>query len=92
MDHYRESEVNRFVAIGATAMVALGLGFWGLRSYAQQELKRDALEAPWVVAARAEHGSWHRVERTLHAPAASEEVQQQIARWRQETGAGARAP
>ncbi|HEX2552433.1 MAG TPA: hypothetical protein VHL98_01945 [Microvirga sp.] len=82
MEHYRESDINRFVTIGATALVVLGLGLWGLRVYAQQGLKRDALESPWVIAARAEQGPWRAVERTLTP--AEEDVQQQIARWRRE--------
>ncbi len=91
MDHYRETDINRFVMIGAATIVAIGVGFWGLRSYAQQEMKRDTLEAPWVVAARAAQGSWRPVERTLTAPSRSDEVQRQIARWRRENGMDAAA-
>jgi hypothetical protein len=91
MDHYREADINRYVLIGATAVMAIGVGLWGLRGLAQQGLKRDALEAPWVVTARAEVGSWKGVERTLTAPAPSEDVQTLIARWQRENGVEAPA-
>ena len=91
MDQTRESDVNRFVLIGATAMVAIAVGLWGLRGLAQQGLKRDALEAPWVVTARAEVGPWKGVERTLTAPGPSEDVQTLIARWQRENGVEAAA-
>ena len=91
MNHYREADINRYVLIGATAVMAIGVGLWGLRGLAQQGLKRDALEAPWVVAARAEAGAWRGVERTLTAPVPSEDVQTLIARWQRENGVEAAA-
>ncbi len=81
MDYYREAEVNKFVYIGATTVVVLAMGFWGLRTYALQGLKQDDLEAPWVLAARHEPGSPRPRPQTLGAPDATQEHQQRLARW-----------
>ncbi len=86
MDHYREADINKFAMIGAITVVVIGAAFWGMRTYAQQGLKQDSLEAPWVVAARAQQGTSRPMERTLNTPPISQEAQDAIARWRQESG------
>jgi hypothetical protein len=86
MDHYREADINRFAMVGAMTLLVVGAGFWGLRTYAQNGLNKDALEAPWVVAARYEHGGSRPSVRTLAAPADTTEAQEKIMRWRSQNG------
>jgi phage major head subunit gpT-like protein len=86
MDHYREGNINKFAMVGAVTLMVVGTGFWGLRTYAQNGLNKDALEAPWVVAARYEQGGGRPLVRTLAAPADMSEAQEKIMRWRSQNG------
>jgi hypothetical protein len=85
MDYYREAEINRFATIGFVTVAVIGASFWGLRTYVQQGLEQDRLEAPWVVAARQQKGLGHSRVAIAGTPAASQETQEAIARWRRES-------
>jgi len=85
MSFQRESGVDKFVTIGAATVVVIGSGLWGMRTWAHQSLDRDSLEAPWIVAARAQDGgTTRRVDRAFSEPVASKEIQDAVVRWRRD--------
>jgi phage major head subunit gpT-like protein len=87
MSFQRESgvySIDKFVTIGAATVVVIGSGLWGMRTWAHQSLDRDSLEAPWIVAARAQDGGTRRVDRAFSEPVASKEVQDAVVRWRRD--------
>ena len=87
MNFHREGgvfNVDKFVMIGAVAVLTVGSGLWGARTAVQQSLRQDNLEAPWIVAARAQQGASVRIERGYSDPVASREIQESVARWRKD--------
>ena len=79
----RESGIEKFVMIGAAAVVAIGSGFWGVHTLAHQDTEKDSLEAPWVVEARA-HRKSAANQRAFSTPPASKEIHDSVERWRRE--------
>jgi hypothetical protein len=83
MDYYRETCVEKFVMVGAAAVLAIGSGLWGMHALAHHGLEAVLLEAPWVVEARTQRKPAAN-QRAFSTPVASKEIHQAVERWRRE--------